>query len=80
MKRNNIYKMFGSILAVLLCCPVVKAGTPPTMIKDPARSAAAYAYADSVMQGMTDEQLLAQLIMPMVYPKEGQKALGSGTT
>lgn len=75
MKRNNIYNMFGSILAVLLCCPLVKAGTPPTMIKDPARSAAAYAYADSVMQGMTDEQLLAQLIMPMVYPKEGQKAL-----
>lgn len=44
------------------------------MMKNPARSAAAYAYADSVMQGMTDEQLLAQLIMPMVYPKEGQKA------
>ena len=75
MMRDYIYKVYGGILAVLLCCPLGQGGTPPTMMKDPARTATALAYADSVMQGMTDEQLLAQLIMPMVFPKEGTKAL-----
>lgn len=51
------------------------AGTPPLMMRDSLRTANAYAYADSVMAQLSDGEMVAQLIVPMVYPKEGDKAL-----
>ncbi len=39
------------------------------------REAQAYAYADSVIAKLTDTEMLAQLIMPMVWPTEESKGL-----
>ena len=41
------------------------------------REAKAYAYADSVMKGLSDKEMLAQFIMPMVWPKSDAQSLKS---
>lgn len=51
-----------------------KQGYVPNFQKDSETMASAAAYADRVMSDMSDEQKLAQLIMPMVWPKEDTNA------
>ena len=48
---------------------------PTDLSKDSLFSAKADFYADSVLQALTTEQKLAQLIMPMVYPKRDKASL-----
>ena len=48
---------------------------PSTLSNDSVFSARADFYADSVLQTLSTEQRLAQLIMPMVYPKRDKASL-----
>lgn len=68
-------RLVWSALLALLVTLEASAGTPPMMMKDGQRTEAAWAYADSTMKGMSDEQMLAQLIMPMVWPKDDTKSI-----
>lgn len=74
MKGINI--IWGAVIA-LIGITTVEAGTPPMMMRDNQKADAAWAYADSAMQGMSDEQMLAQLIMPMIWPKEDSKSIAA---
>ncbi len=64
-------------IVALIGITVAEAGTPPVMMRDSKKAEAAWAYADSTMKGMTDEEMLAQLVMPMIWPKEDAKSLSS---
>lgn len=74
MKGKNL--IWSAIIA-LIGIASVKAGTPPVMMRDSKKAEAAWAYADSAMKGMSDEQMLAQLVMPMIWPKEDTKSIAA---
>lgn len=53
-------------IAIVLGILMAEAGTPPMMMREASRVRLTYAYADSAMQSVSDEQN-AGSIMPMVY-------------
>lgn len=66
--KKIVRKSVGFLLALVIFNGVV-AQVTPNMLKDADKRAAAYSYADETLSRMTQDQKLAQLIMPMVWPK-----------
>ena len=68
-----IMRYIHILVALLISVSSVLAQTVPNILSG--REAKAFAYADSVMKGMSDKEMLAQFIMPMVWPKSDAQSL-----
>ncbi|MDO5016868.1 MAG: glycoside hydrolase family 3 N-terminal domain-containing protein [Porphyromonas sp.] len=71
MKRTSTYLRMAALLVSLLTGAANGyGGLPPMMMREQTKAEAAWAYADSLMAELSEEEMLAQLIMPMVFPKD----------